>query len=81
MTEHHATPTDIQREALRHLLGNIDAAEAMRIRAVQQAIKDAHGETWDRRAQLFEAVHTKECDEVARACRSHARVLRGEFDE
>jgi hypothetical protein len=69
------------RDALARLLDNIDAAELMRIRAVQESIKDAMGETWDRRAQMFEFVGTKECDAVALACRSHARLLRGEFDD
>lgn len=69
------------RDALVRLLENIDAAERMRTRAVQESIKDAMGETWDRRAQMFEAVGTPEADEIALACRSHARLLRGEFDD
>jgi hypothetical protein len=89
LTDRQATPTHrhdtrdpvLLRDALARLLLNINAAEAMRIRAVQEAIKDAMGETWDRRAQMFEFVGTKECDDIARACRSHARLLRGEFDE
>ena len=68
------------RDTLVQLLGNIDAQEQLRERAIKESIKDAMGETWDRRAQMFEAVGTDAADLIAQNCRNHARLLRGEFD-
>jgi hypothetical protein len=39
---------------LKQLLTEIDAAEIMRRRAIQEAISDAMAETWLRRAELFD---------------------------
>ena len=69
------------RDTLISLLGNITEQEQMRERAIKEAIKDAMGETWDRRAQMFEFVGTPEADLIAENCRNHARLLRGEFDD
>jgi hypothetical protein len=67
------------RAALRRLLAAIDVQEAVRRRAVQQAITEAIASYWLRRSAQFEAVGNDRCDEVALACRSHARLLSGEF--
>jgi hypothetical protein len=60
----HATEPapDRKRQMLRELLDRIDITEAVRRRAVQQAISDALPETWRRRAQDFRAAAPKPGD-------------------
>jgi hypothetical protein len=53
---------DRNRQLLRELLDRINIAEAVRRRAVQQAISDALPETWRRRAQDFWAAATQPGD-------------------
>lgn len=67
--------------ALRRLLTQIDAAEAIRRRAVQQAIAEVLPEYWLRRSKDFAAVGTPECDLIAENCRNHALLLAGEYGE
>lgn len=40
------------------------------------AINQAAPSFWDRRAGQFAAVGNPRCDEIARACRNHAHLLR-----
>jgi hypothetical protein len=68
-----------KRAALRALLDQIDVAEAVRRRAVQQAIMEVLPEYWLRRARDFAAVGTPECDLIANNCVNHARLLADEF--
>jgi hypothetical protein len=59
--------TNRNRQMLRELLARIDLGEAMRRRAVQQAITDALPETWRRRAQDFRAAAPKPGDHPGQA--------------
>jgi len=70
---------EAKRRALRHLLATVDLQELIRVRAVQQTLLEATSAYWLRRAQSFAAVGTPRCDEIAQACRNHARLLSGEF--
>jgi len=72
---------DVKRRALRHLLATVDVNELIRVRAVQQALCEATWAYWMRRAQAFAAVGTEQCDQIAAACRNHARLMSGEFGE
>ena len=72
---------EAKRRALRHLVATVDLQELVRVRAVQQTLLEATWAYWMRRAQVFAAVGTPRCDEIAQACRSHARLLAGEFGE
>jgi hypothetical protein len=63
----HGAALDGNRKVLRELLARIDFSEAMRRRAVQQAISDARSETWRRRAQDFRAAAPKPGDYSGRA--------------
>lgn len=51
--------------------------EHFRHRVLQDAIAEATAAYWTRRAEQFEAVGTPGCDEIARACRNHARLALG----
>ena len=55
--------------------------EAIHFRAVHQAFLEASVLYWQRRAADFAAVGTPGCDAVAGACRSHARLLAGDFGD
>jgi hypothetical protein len=55
--------------------------EAIHFRAVQQTFLEASILYWRRRAADFAAVGTPRCDEIAQACRNHARLVSGEFGE
>ena len=57
------------------------ALEAIHLRAAQQTFLEASVLYWQRRAADFAAVGTPRCDAIAEACRSHARLLGGEFGE
>jgi hypothetical protein len=74
------TLTD-QRRTLQQLLHQIDVAEAIRRRAVQEAITEALPEYWLRRSRDFAAVGTPDSDLIAENCRNHARLLAGWFGE
>lgn len=46
-----------------------------RARVLQDALAEATGAHWQRRAETFAAVGNAACDEIAIACRNHARFL------
>jgi hypothetical protein len=85
------TTTIGQRRVLTSLLSQIDIAEPIRRRAVQDAICSALPETWLRRASMFDAVtggpalppdadittveFASESAQIALACRRHAWLL------
>ena len=79
--DHSLNGAEVKRRALRQLLATVDLNELIRVRAVQQALLEATWAYWMRRGQSFAAVGTPRCDEIAQACRSHARLLSGEFGE
>jgi len=43
-------------------------------RVMQDALNEASGAYWERRAATFEAVGTPACDEIAQACRNRATL-------
>jgi hypothetical protein len=69
------------RAALRRLLEQIDLAEAMRRRAIQESIREVEVRYWLRRGADFVQVGTPDCDLIADNCRNHARLLGGVFGE
>ena len=66
---------------LRRILEQIDIAGPVRRRAVQQVLAEASSPYWLRRAATFAAVGTSKCDEIAKACRNHGRLLSGGFGD
>ena len=48
--------------------------EHFRLRVLQDALLEATSAYWLRRAIVFEKVGTRECDEIARACRNAASL-------
>jgi len=51
--------------------------ENFRRRVLQDALATATAAHWRRRAAQFAAVGNEACDEIARACRRHARLMLG----
>jgi hypothetical protein len=74
-----ATAYSAKRAHLRRLLAQIDVAEAMRRRAMEQALLEVLPEYWLHRSRSYASVGTPECDLIAENCRNHARLLAGEF--
>ena len=72
---------EVKRRALRQLVATVDLNELIRVRAVQQTLLEATWSHWMRRSESFAAVGTPRCDEIAEACRNHARLMSGEFGE
>jgi hypothetical protein len=86
-----ATATTLKRSVLRVLLDQIDVSERVRVRAIEDAIKDALAETWLRRAAMFDAItgtpplpldadpttveFASESAQIALACRRHAWLI------
>jgi hypothetical protein len=66
--KHRAAP-DRNRALLRELLERIDLGEAMRRRAVQEAMADALPEVWRRRARDFREAAPRPTDFRGRASR------------
>lgn len=50
--------------------------EHFRHRVLQDALAEATSAYWLRRAETFAAVGDTQCDEIATACRNHARLLK-----
>ena len=50
-------------------------------RILQDALTKATAGYWLRRADQFAAVGNPDCDEIATACRNHARLVDGGLDE
>ncbi len=73
--EVHRSPRSVQPAPPGRGHDHAGYVDHFRLRVLQDAMTEALPGYWRRRGDTFAAVGTTACDEIARACRSHAALI------